>query len=146
MLSLRRSAASSGPSSEAVNLLRGRLRAENGQVVAKVGTASITLPERVVPRPALARGDVVLGLRPEHLGDAELAGADGRPTLILPVTLAEPVGAEVIVHCELDAPPAAELIARVDAHTAAAPGRTVTLAVEPEALYFFDPETELALR
>jgi hypothetical protein len=37
------------------------------------------------------------------------------------------------------------LTARLDPHTRALRGRNVRLAVDPEMLYFFDPETELAL-
>jgi hypothetical protein len=49
------------------------------------------LPSSVAER---AGGDVILGVRPEHLEDAELAGpGNGRPLLERPVSLAEPVGA-----------------------------------------------------
>jgi multiple sugar transport system ATP-binding protein len=133
--------------SPAMNLIRARVRAENGGVVAEAGDFSLQLPGRAVPKGAMpfVGRDVILGIRPEHLEDAGLATTNGRPTLTVPVTLAEPVGAEVIVHCELDAAPAGTMLARVDPHTRASPGGNVSLAVNPEALYFFDPETELAL-
>jgi multiple sugar transport system ATP-binding protein len=133
--------------SPAMNLIRAGLRAENGGVVAEAGDLSLKLPGRAVPSGAgsFVGRDVILGIRPEHLEDTELAATNGRPTLTAPVTLAEPVGAEVIVHCGLDAAPAATLLARVDPRTNAVPGRDIRLAVDPEALYFFDPETELAL-
>ena len=156
--------------SPAMNMIGARLRAENGDVVAEVGDVSLQLPGRAVPRgaePFIGR-DVILGIRPEHLEDAALASRNGRPTLTAPVRLAEPVGAEVIVHCELDTPPVVTrdtvdlardvdeaevlsepgrtaLTARLGPHTRAAPGGNVSLAVDPEVLYFFDPETELAL-
>ncbi len=154
--------------SPAMNLVGATLRRENGSVLAELGSSSLALPERFVPASAVERGDVIVGIRPEHLRDAELAPANGRPTLTAPVTLAEPVGAEVFVHCELDVPPVitrdtvelardidegasaaderATLTARLDPHTHAAPDRIATLAVDPDSLYFFDPETELALR
>jgi multiple sugar transport system ATP-binding protein len=91
--------------------------------------------------PAAVERDVILGIRPEHLDDAGVSATDGRPTLTVPVTLTETVGSEVIVHAELGRP----LTARVSPQTNAAAGGTVTLAVDPERLYVFDPETGLAL-
>ncbi len=161
--------------SPAMNLVRAHLRASNGGLVAAFGETALELPERAVPRAALefAGRDVILGVRPEHLEDAECAGpANGRPTLTAPVSLAEPVGAEVIVHFELDVPPVvtrdtvelardvdegelaegsddetgrATLTARLDPRTKASPGDVVGLVVDPSSLYFFDPETETAL-
>ena len=86
-----------------------------------------------------------------------------------PITLAEPVGAEVIAHFELDTPPvltkdtielaldvddtAADAkpehvtcTARLDPKTKAARGDRLRLVLDPSSLYFFDPETETALR
>jgi multiple sugar transport system ATP-binding protein len=146
------------------------LRADNGGVVAEAGDLSLQLPGHALPsgaEPFVGR-DVILGIRPEHLEDAALATRNGRPTLTAPVTLAEPVGAEIIVHCEVETPPVVTpdtvelardvddgevlpergrttLTARLDPHTRASAGGNVALAVDPEALYFFDPETELAL-
>jgi multiple sugar transport system ATP-binding protein len=103
------------------------------------------LPALQLPEPLRRNGrDVLVGIRPEHLEDAALAARDGRPTLTLPVSLAETVGAEVIVHCDLGDPPR-DVVARVDPRKDASPGREITLAVDPGTLYFFDPETELAL-
>jgi multiple sugar transport system ATP-binding protein len=154
--------------SPAMNLIRAQLRAENGSILAAFGDAALELPERAVPRGAEAfvGRELILGIRPEHLQDAQLA-TDGRPTFTAPVVLAEPIGAELIAHCEVDVPPVltrdtlelarevddgvlrepprATLTARLDAHAQAAPGRDVRLAVDPETLYFFDPETSLAL-
>jgi len=115
---------------------------------------------------------VIVGIRPEHLEDAELAGpANGGIVLEAPVTLAEPVGAEVIAHFELDTPPVltkdtielardvddlnakqgglverVTCTARLDPRTKASRGELLRLVVDPKALYFFDPETETALR
>ena len=159
--------------SPAMNLIRARLRAEEGRVRAELNGSTLELPERALPR-ALDRfmgREVIVGIRPEHLADAALAGPlNGKPTLAAPVTLAEPVGAEVIVHFELDVPPVvtrdtlelardvdeveaadelaaehATLTARLDPRTDASPGRVVSLVVDAACLYFFDPETETAL-
>ncbi len=159
--------------SPAMNLVRAQLRASNGSLVAEVGSRKLELPARTVPASVLERagGEVIVGIRPEHLEDAELSGpANGRIMLEAPVTLAEPVGAEVIAHFELDTPPvltkdtielATEVddldveqsgeervicTARLDPRTKASRGERLRLVVDPASLYFFDPETETALR
>jgi multiple sugar transport system ATP-binding protein len=159
--------------SPAMNLVRARLGASNGSLLAKVGPTELELPADTVPASVAARAgrDVIVGIRPEHLEDAELAGpANGRLALEAPVTLAEPVGAEVIAHFELDAPPVltkdtielardvdegnlepggderVTCTARLNPRTKASRGDILRLVVDPASLYFFDPETEAALR
>jgi multiple sugar transport system ATP-binding protein len=161
--------------SPAMNLVRAHLGRSNGSLVAEFGSTALELPARALPSAVAERAgdDVILGVRPEHLEDAELAGpANGRPLLERPVSLAEPVGAEVIAHFELDAPPVrsrdtlelardvdtgvgavkpeltecATFTARLDPRTKAARGDRLSLLVEPSSLYFFDPDTEEALR
>ena len=158
--------------SPAMNLVHAHLRPSNGSMLAEFGSRSLELPARTLPGSVAARGgrDVILGIRPEHLQDAELAGPpNGKLLLEAPITLAEPVGAEVIAHFELDTPPvltkdtielalevddlAAEAkpehvtcTARLDPKTKATRGDRVRLVLDPSSLYFFDPETETALR
>jgi multiple sugar transport system ATP-binding protein len=137
--------------SPAMNLVHARLSRSNGSLLAEVGSKTLELPASTVPASVGARagGDVVVGIRPEHLEDAELAGpANGRIELEAPVTLAEPVGAEVIAHFELDTQPilAKDCTARLNSRTTASRGGLLRLVVDPASLYFFDPETETALR
>jgi multiple sugar transport system ATP-binding protein len=159
--------------SPAMNLVRARLRASNGSLLAEVGSRELELPARAVPASVLERagGEVIIGIRPEHLEDAGVAGpANGRIVLEAPVTLAEPVGSEVIAHFELDTPPVltkdtielaldvddldaeqgpddqVTCTARLDPRTKASRGEPLRLVVDPASLYFFDPETETALR
>jgi multiple sugar transport system ATP-binding protein len=160
--------------SPAMNLVRAQLSASNGSLLAEVGSRTLELPASGVPASVAERvgGEVIVGIRPEHLEDAELAGpANGRITLEAPVTLAEPVGAEVIAHFQLDTPPVltkdtielaldvddelgseqshdehVTCTARLDPRTKASRGEPLRLVVDPASLYFFDPETESALR
>jgi multiple sugar transport system ATP-binding protein len=105
-------------------------------------------------RPART-GRVVLGVRPESFEDAE----PGLPRLELPVVVVEDLGSDAHVICPVDAPrvdtdavrrateaeasltDTATFTARVDARTAARPGRPLLLAVDPAGLYWFEPET-----
>jgi ABC-type sugar transport system ATPase subunit len=92
---------------------------------------------------------VIIGLRPEHL-DLAHDGPNGNAVLRAPVTLAEPVGAQVIVHLDLETLPlggqGADFCACLDSRRPCARGETLTLAVDPATLHFFDPQTETTLR
>jgi multiple sugar transport system ATP-binding protein len=159
--------------SPAMNLVRARLRASNGSLLAEVGSRTLELPKDTLPTSVAAREgrDVIVGIRPEHLEDADLTPANGRPVLEAPVTLAEPVGAEVIAHFEVDTPPVltkdtielardvddldatqaddagrVSCTARLNPRTKASRGDLLRLVVDPRSLYFFDPDTETALR
>jgi multiple sugar transport system ATP-binding protein len=160
--------------SPAMNLLRARLRSSNGSLLAEVGSTNLELPRDTLPASVAARAgrDVIVGIRPEHLEDADLAGpSNGRLVVEAPVTLAEPVGAEVIAHFELDTPPVltkdtielardvddldaqqadhadrVACTARLNPRTKASRGGLLRLVVDPTSLYFFDPDTETALR
>jgi multiple sugar transport system ATP-binding protein len=134
--------------SPAMNFLRAELEGSNGTVRASFGSQTLELPSRALP-PALAeRGlrDVIIGVRPEHL---DLA-TNGNAVLRAPVTLAEPVGAQVIVHLDLEtlsvADQGGDFCACLDSRRPCSRGETLALGVDPAALHFFDPETETALR
>jgi multiple sugar transport system ATP-binding protein len=154
--------------SPAMNFIRARLDGSNGRVTARFGSTSLELPSRELPSSVASMNgrEVIIGLRPEHLDTTPF---DGRPLLRAPVTLAEPVGSEVIVHLELDAPPVVTRDTTELAHDTGAPerpilengagtdltaclrscgpverGQTLTLSVDPASLHFFDPQTETA--
>jgi multiple sugar transport system ATP-binding protein len=137
--------------SPAMNFVRARLEGSNGSLTARFGSTSLDLPTRALPAAVAGRTgqDVIIGLRPEYLEDAATARDGGHCRLCAPVILAEPIGSEVIVHLELDAPPVdsehASFTACLGASCQAERGELLTLAVDPASLHFFDPETEVAL-
>jgi multiple sugar transport system ATP-binding protein len=94
--------------SPAMNLLEATLERQNGGLVAKLGSQSITLDDATLSlHPALRSfegKDVVLGIRPEDLEDLALAGdtPDGR-RLKGKVELTEALGSEIMVHFAIDA-------------------------------------------
>jgi multiple sugar transport system ATP-binding protein len=96
--------------SPAMNLLDGRLEAEDGAFFVRFGSNRLPVAaETLATRPDLRRyedRDVVVGIRPEDMEDATLASdapADRR--LAVTVDLVESLGSEVVVHFTLDAPP-----------------------------------------
>jgi multiple sugar transport system ATP-binding protein len=95
--------------SPAMNLVRSRLTAENGGVHVRLGDASLRLPDPLLARrPALREyvgSEVIVGVRPEDFEDAAFAPSSNGCSLDVRVSLAEPMGAEVIAHFPLAAEP-----------------------------------------
>ena len=162
--------------SPAMNMLEATLQGDNGALKVVTGSQEIQLgPETLSQRPAL-RGyegrKIVLGIRPEDLEDHELAGETAHGgTLDGRVTLREALGAEIMVHFSVDAPPAftadvkelaedvgeadraeahaktssAVMVGRFGARSRVRPGEAVDVAVDTRQLHFFDVETGLGI-
>lgn len=152
-----------------MNLVLGRVGAGAGDgVTVTIGDAVLDVPDaRLADSPGL-RGydgaDVVVGIRPETLEDAALAGAaTGAGQLRVRVLLREGLGSEVVVHAQLDArAPAVEtaqgdnslltegegvgIIARLDPRTRVAIDEPAVFTVALDRLHFFDPSSGLAIR
>jgi multiple sugar transport system ATP-binding protein len=162
--------------SPAMNLLEATLQRANGGLAVALGSQRIVLDEKcVAAHPALQDYDgekVVVGIRPEQLEDAEIAHeipADRR--LRGEVELREAVGAELMVHFRVDAPPAltedvkelaedagttAEelaggatnqtvVVGRFGPDSTVREGTTAEVAVDTRGLHFFDTETGMAI-
>jgi multiple sugar transport system ATP-binding protein len=158
--------------SPAMNLVEATLEAQNGGLHAVAGGQRIALPaETLEMRPALRafeRKDVVLGIRPEDLEDAALE-TDTPPEhrLTGQVELTEALGAEIMVHFQVDAKPAltedvrelaedvgderavteadeaahTTMVGRFSPRSKVKEGDAVEVAVDTRSLHFFDPET-----
>jgi multiple sugar transport system ATP-binding protein len=164
--------------SPAMNLLDARLESSNGGHEAVLGEQRIALdPELLSDRPALRSfegRDLILGIRPEALEDAEVvtdAPADRR--LAGQVELRESLGSEIVAHVGIDARQAetedvrelagalgtepgggaklateteeAVITARFDPRSNAREGSPVEMVVDTRGLHFFDPETSLGI-
>jgi multiple sugar transport system ATP-binding protein len=154
--------------SPAMNLVAADLAGANGGLEVRFGEHRLPVPESVVKaRPALgglAGERVILGVRPEDIEDASLAGDGGRLAAV--VDIREDMGSEVYVHFGVggkavhteevaaavgeEAAEVAQVeagakgnvwVARLDRDTRAAEGEQVELAVDTARLHFFDPET-----
>jgi multiple sugar transport system ATP-binding protein len=154
--------------SPAMNLGEAELQPDpDGGVSVRFADHRLRVDEDLlVARPAIrarAGSDVILGIRPESLEDAALAGdlvpADRR--LRITVELREAMGSETHLHCDLpgwSSPPAvlsvrrdaasgsaegdgrrSRLVARVGPRSRAREGDPLELAVDTSALHFFDP-------
>jgi multiple sugar transport system ATP-binding protein len=162
--------------SPAMNLVEATLERENGGLAAVLGNQRLTLDdENLSTRPGLrsfAGRTVVVGIRPEHLEDAEIA-RDNPPDRRLTgqVELREALGSELMVHLGIEAPPAlteevqelaadagttaeelgggdtrrSVVVGRFGAESKVREGEDTEIAVETRALHFFDPETGMAI-
>ena len=161
--------------SPAMNVLEATLQRENGTMKVVAGSQQIQLDEATLAqRPGLRRYEgkrVVLGIRPEDLEDSQLAGGSAHGGgLTGAVTLREALGAEIMVHFTVDAPPAitedvkelAEdigddrvgetvdkgktmVVGRFGARSRVKPGDQIEVAVDTRQLHFFDAETGLGI-
>jgi multiple sugar transport system ATP-binding protein len=165
--------------SPAMNLLEARLERRDGTIDAVVGNQRIALdPELLSTRPALSSfegRDVILGIRPEELEDAELQrDAPVERRLKGQLELREALGSEVVAHVVVEARQAvtedvrelaadigeeptggartlateehqATIVARFDPRSQAQEGSAVEMAVDTRGLHFFDPETSLGI-
>jgi multiple sugar transport system ATP-binding protein len=165
--------------SPAMNLLDVRLERRDGELEAVVGEQRIALDQELLSsRPALRSfegREVILGIRPEELEDAEIASdapADRR--LRGRLELREALGSEVVGHIVVDARQAvtedvrelaadigedatggaralaaeeheARIVARFDPRSGAREGDPLEMAVDTRSLHFFDPETSLGI-
>ncbi len=151
--------------SPAMNLVDARLERdeESAGLTVVFGTHRLLIPPQVVAdHPALAQylgRDIVLGIRPENMQDAELAhGADAQAIIRLPVRLREELGSEVQVHGAIgtaahvsggeaeDVRSLATMVARMNPKTAIKEGDVARVLVDTEALHFFDAVTGEAIR
>jgi multiple sugar transport system ATP-binding protein len=132
--------------SPAMNVVHASLAPADGgtRVVASFGGHRLVVPDAVLARRPGARavvaagGEVALGVRPEDIEDAEFVPGAGPDELLeVTVDLAEPLGAETIVH--FDAAPGTPFTARLSPRSTVRAGRPVKLAVDVERLHLFDP-------
>jgi multiple sugar transport system ATP-binding protein len=163
--------------SPAMNFFQGQVLEADGRVEVSVGGQRLSVDEKELAlHPALpgrAGSDVIVGVRPEHLEDAQLDGGNGR-RINGQVQLMELLGSEVIVHFQVEAAPVVteelrEIAEDVDAaaldeldhqrqlrrtafvgrfglETQAREDEPAEIAVLPGALRFFDAQTGDAVR
>jgi multiple sugar transport system ATP-binding protein len=161
--------------SPAMNLVGADLAKANGHMTARFGEHELVIDrDSLAARPSLAGFEgrrVILGIRPEDIEDAEVAGdaPDGR-TIGAEVDIREDMGSELFVHFGVGARAVAGedvraalgqdaleatsesarrsgglFVARVGRGSKAAEGSRIDLVVDSSRLHFFDIETSAAI-
>ncbi|MGE0732195.1 MAG: ABC transporter ATP-binding protein [Acidimicrobiia bacterium] len=163
--------------SPAMNLAEGELAERDGGLTVRLGSATLSVDGGAPGDGALDRyvgGRVVVGIRPEELSDAALAGGAGTERRLTGrAELVERLGREILVHLAVDAPPvltedtlelAADVgvddvsslrrqakrgptmfVAQLSPHSTVDEGDEVALAVDTSRLHFFDPDSGRAI-
>ena len=85
---------------------------------------------------------VVMGIRPEHVGDRGAPGASQAAMLRGAVEIIETVGHEIIVHVRVGDD---LVIAKLDPRRVPAFGEVIDLRIDGAAIHVFDRDTELRL-
>ena len=152
--------------SPAMNFAEADLSADDGSTTVAFGGQRLRAPDQLLDsRPALRSytgRKVIVGIRPDDMEDASIAtGTPPDRRLRVAVSLRETMGSEAYLHFPIAAPPVTvtsngsaasgddppshptetTFVARVTARTTALEGDDVELAVDTEALHFFDPTT-----
>jgi multiple sugar transport system ATP-binding protein len=128
--------------SPAMNVVPVEPSTEDGKAMLRSGEFVVEVPERFLGAAARRSGQIVVGLRPEHLETANGAGAEGRARVPAVVEVVEYLGDEQLVHLRAGE---VELVAKVSVEPRLAPGDKITLVAPLEKLYLFDRETEESL-
>ncbi|HNZ08550.1 MAG TPA: ABC transporter ATP-binding protein [Bacillota bacterium] len=132
--------------SPSMNLIDGKIRNTYDGACFDSGDLTISLPEKRFGSLASRDGlDVVLGIRPEHIEDAEFApmGAD-RAVLGATADVVEPMGSETLLY--VTAKGGTQVTAKVNPSTKAAFGKPVTLSADLTKAHLFDRATGLAMK
>ena len=157
--------------SPAMNMIEATVVRENGSTRIVAGQMSVDLSAATLSaHPALQAYEgrtIVLGIRPEGLNDAALAGDERLPRIRGQAELREALGSEVLMHFSAQARTAvtdevrelardagddraieqlgslerATLVGRFSPQTRIRQGDTIEVAIDENALHFFDPST-----
>ncbi len=125
-----------------MNLLKARLSDDGADVL----FFGIRMPVAPHFREAAQRHrgkDVILGLRPEHIGAAHEVDWTSDCTVSGPIEIVEPLGHEVIVHFEVQG---TTVSGRLRSHASLPrPGEPISMVVKTDAMHLFDPASEQRL-
>jgi multiple sugar transport system ATP-binding protein len=129
-----------------MNLLKGRVEAKDGSVVALVGSEGLALPLAAESSFGGIDGrEVIVGIRPEDLYESTPPGDAARiARLPARVTAVEPLGAETLLVLALGGS-GDELIARIGRETKLRSGERIEIGVDGAAVHLFDPVTTKAI-
>ena len=158
--------------SPAMNFMQARLEKDDGGVAAVFGETRLPIPREHLQNAkdieSHVNKDVVLGIRPEHIEDAEIAeNTEHTAAMEVEVQVIESMGSEKYVYFgmpkggeaahtqsidEMESEVGADtsggdetLVARIGPESGAAEGKRLRLLVDTSKIHLFDGETEEAL-
>ncbi|MBK9361619.1 MAG: sn-glycerol-3-phosphate ABC transporter ATP-binding protein UgpC [Rubrivivax sp.] len=125
-----------------MNLVKATISDDGADVLACGTRLPVSPPFRDAARRFKGK-DVVLGIRPEHIGAAHEIDWHSDTSITGTVEIPEPLGHEVIVHFQVQGQ---TISGRLRSHASLpAQGDPITLQVRTEAMHLFDPVSEQRL-
>jgi multiple sugar transport system ATP-binding protein len=128
-----------------MNFFNVTLKKEGQDVVAVWGNSKIVVPNDKISRfvdESYIGKEVVMGIRPENIGDDEAALAQfATATIDVDVEVTELMGSETYLYLSTTGKDG-NIIARVDPRTSSKAGNKIKVAFDTNRLHFFDKETE----
>ncbi|MBW1708459.1 MAG: sn-glycerol-3-phosphate ABC transporter ATP-binding protein UgpC [Deltaproteobacteria bacterium] len=128
--------------SPSMNFIEGVVMKKNGDLYIRNEDLNLKIPDdkaRLVEK--YHDKEVVLGLRPEHIADAQsFKESDLETGFKASVWVVEPLGSEQLVHIKLEH--GDSFIARLDPQLELKTGETVEFAARMNLAHLFDKETE----
>jgi len=117
--------------SPAMNFLPVTLQGQQLQI-----GPDITLP---MPKASTHQGPAILGIRPEHF----TLPANNWPELGITIDIIEPLGAESLIHGHIKDQ---ELVIKLPTAIATAASDKLTVAINPQRFYLFEPDSGRRIR
>lgn len=129
-----------------MNIFKAKLGKDRNGVFAAIGDSRIAVPDPLALRIVDGEicGDVLLGVRPEHMRTEPTVGAKFESTLDATVDVVENLGNESILYLNVDGKDD-YATARVDAQKRFGQGEKTTLYLDGEHICLFDAYTERSL-
>mgnify|MGYP001814352024 FL=1 len=123
-----------------MNILAVRV-SESGELLEHAG-CKVTLNGHVEKLQPYRGREVLMGVRPEHIGEAGDHEWTQTSSISGQVEIVETVGHEVVIHvrCGDDL-----IVAKLGAHRIPRFGDDIDLTINTEAVHVFDPDTELTI-
>ncbi len=125
--------------SPAMNFIRGHLK-RNGSLKFATDDFEIELNAEHQQRlKNYSKNEVILGIRPEHFQIVAQSQQQNQPHISARVEVIEPMGAETYAYLKCGN---LQISARFQPAENIQVGKTLRLALKPEKIHFFDPETQ----
>jgi multiple sugar transport system ATP-binding protein len=129
--------------SPGINLVDADVTTSNERLTLHFDGITLAVPASYAAAYAPYAGkEVIFGIRPEHVHERRPDSDPDEAEINATVEVTELLGDETLVHLNVAGK---TFLARFDARAAARPGDTVTLALDMDRMYAFDPETQLEI-
>jgi multiple sugar transport system ATP-binding protein len=131
--------------SPAMNFIPCRLEDNGGHIMVQLpGGLAFPVPQDRTDRyrPHVANGNLLLGLRPEHIVDARGDSEPGVAPFNVTLDVTEPMGMETLVYFSIDG---ATVCGRVNPSAGARDGQPMRLAADLNNMHLIDGQTDVVL-